>query len=411
MPSPLEAKRNGGCGSHSGGSRSNSPAPGGGIVSGGEESRAAGSTPPFANGSVGETSNHAEDTAPEEARPGSTPIVAAVETHSAPPPLPPPLLPNLHGSAAPSPAAVPQSPQSSPNASRTSPQLPPPRTPPASSWHPHVYAKPPSAPTPHFIADILGWQDGKNKVERNSSPAGTTTLKRAISATTPTVVVPRPRPLSKTNDGHSVPRVKKPKTEDEAEDSEGSRRKEGGEDDTRGASSAVDEDDDDYGTSDGEGRMVVDVGEDEESMEPLNLTTKSSRDSSPGSTGNRSTPTLSTSPTSQLQHPYATHLYHQHPLLHPLHRIRVVPPHTPPLPPPPPPPFREPSVNGSPGITVPRRPAATPTPPVNGRDATPSPKGPVAAAVPSRPAVGHALKGICDDFQYMIVISISATPV
>ncbi|KAL1122482.1 hypothetical protein AAG570_002813 [Ranatra chinensis] len=25
------------------------------------------------------------------------------------------------------------------------------------SWHPHVYASPPKAPTPHSISDILGW--------------------------------------------------------------------------------------------------------------------------------------------------------------------------------------------------------------------------------------------------------------
>lgn len=32
------------------------------------------------------------------------------------------------------------------------------------TWHPHVYAKPPRHPTPHFIADILGFRD------RGSSP-------------------------------------------------------------------------------------------------------------------------------------------------------------------------------------------------------------------------------------------------
>lgn len=34
----------------------------------------------------------------------------------------------------------------------------------AASWHPHVYARPPRAPTPHFIADILGWgKESKNR--------------------------------------------------------------------------------------------------------------------------------------------------------------------------------------------------------------------------------------------------------
>lgn len=35
----------------------------------------------------------------------------------------------------------------------------------AASWHPHVYARPPRAPTPHFIADILGWgKDAKSRI-------------------------------------------------------------------------------------------------------------------------------------------------------------------------------------------------------------------------------------------------------
>lgn len=28
---------------------------------------------------------------------------------------------------------------------------------PINTWHPHVYASPPKTPTPHLIADILGW--------------------------------------------------------------------------------------------------------------------------------------------------------------------------------------------------------------------------------------------------------------
>ncbi|XP_046385916.1 trithorax group protein osa-like [Ischnura elegans] len=481
IPSPLDSgKRNGngftglggslgiGCGPHGVGSRSNSPSMGGGGgVTAGEEARAPGvvsggrMTPPFANGSVGEASNHAEDsvTAPEDVRPGSTSSTAAVDAPqpaavvpqfvppmhhqhqpSCSPPAPPPMSFHRHHPPAPPPVPLappppPTPPPSlSPSASRSPqpppppppppppiPQLPPPRTPPVSSWHKHVYAKPPTTPTPHFIADILGWQSG-NGVKKEShpghhhphhvlepeipSPTRTATVKRPISAATPTSHVPRARSISRGDDSAPpivvVPRVKKAKTEPIGEDYEESsedsrRRKEVVDEDgsRKGGGSVAEEDDDDYNTSDGEGRMVVDVGEDEEeSMEPLNLTTKGSRDSSPGSTGNRSTPTLSTSPTSQLQHPYAAHMYHQHPLLHPLHRIRVGAPHTPPLPPPPPPPFREPSVNGSPGIAAPRRPLGTPTtPPVNGRDATPSPKATIPGVIPSRPpVVGHVIK-------------------
>lgn len=36
------------------------------------------------------------------------------------------------------------------------------------SWHPHVYAKPPKAPTPHAIGDILGWSV-KKKVHAPSA--------------------------------------------------------------------------------------------------------------------------------------------------------------------------------------------------------------------------------------------------
>ncbi|XP_059622079.1 homeobox protein B-H2 [Phlebotomus argentipes] len=37
------------------------------------------------------------------------------------------------------------------------------------TWHPHVYAKPPKAPTPHSIGDILGWKSPKRP--HKSSPS------------------------------------------------------------------------------------------------------------------------------------------------------------------------------------------------------------------------------------------------
>lgn len=47
---------------------------------------------------------------------------------------------------------------SSPNRGPSSPcRLSPVMVEPVRTWHPHVYGKPPKHPTPHFIADILGW--------------------------------------------------------------------------------------------------------------------------------------------------------------------------------------------------------------------------------------------------------------
>lgn len=37
------------------------------------------------------------------------------------------------------------------------------------TWHPHVYAKPPRHPTPHFIADILGFRDRATSPEITNS--------------------------------------------------------------------------------------------------------------------------------------------------------------------------------------------------------------------------------------------------
>ncbi|KAL9892934.1 homeobox protein NK7.1 isoform 1-T9 [Glossina fuscipes fuscipes] len=37
------------------------------------------------------------------------------------------------------------------------------------SWHPHVYARPPNRPTPHGIADILGWRDGSTRDNQDES--------------------------------------------------------------------------------------------------------------------------------------------------------------------------------------------------------------------------------------------------
>ncbi|KAF8767536.1 Homeobox protein ceh-9 like protein [Argiope bruennichi] len=45
------------------------------------------------------------------------------------------------------------------------------------TWHPHVYAKPPRHPTPHFIADILGF--------REHSPERTTTSYCSVTVTPP----------------------------------------------------------------------------------------------------------------------------------------------------------------------------------------------------------------------------------
>lgn len=45
------------------------------------------------------------------------------------------------------------------------------------SWHPHVYAKPPKAPTPHSIGDILGVQKLNTP---DVAPATTTTVTRSL---------------------------------------------------------------------------------------------------------------------------------------------------------------------------------------------------------------------------------------
>ncbi|XP_017486609.1 PREDICTED: uncharacterized protein LOC108375045, partial [Rhagoletis zephyria] len=41
----------------------------------------------------------------------------------------------------------------------------------AESWHPHVYARPPMRPTPHAIADILGWRAVFSPIQQHSLSA------------------------------------------------------------------------------------------------------------------------------------------------------------------------------------------------------------------------------------------------
>ncbi|XKL62086.1 hypothetical protein PGB90_001919 [Kerria lacca] len=46
------------------------------------------------------------------------------------------------------------------------------------SWHAHVYSNPPKTPTPHFIADILGWNCGE-KIDSEDEPLNLTTRDRS----------------------------------------------------------------------------------------------------------------------------------------------------------------------------------------------------------------------------------------
>lgn len=64
------------------------------------------------------------------------------------------------------------------------------------SWHPHVYAASPKAPTPHRIVDILGWMEDANVVPRAHREA-LREAHRAVprtamsAAATPVLIVPR----------------------------------------------------------------------------------------------------------------------------------------------------------------------------------------------------------------------------
>lgn len=46
------------------------------------------------------------------------------------------------------------------------------------SWHAHVYGNPPKTPTPHLIADILGWNCAGEKVD-SDEPLNLTTRDRS----------------------------------------------------------------------------------------------------------------------------------------------------------------------------------------------------------------------------------------
>lgn len=65
------------------------------------------------------------------------------------------------------------------------------------SWHPHVYAKPPKAPTPHFISDIMGWSSCKpsnnnnNISMRNKKPSPPVLVAPTPIRATPPPLIPR----------------------------------------------------------------------------------------------------------------------------------------------------------------------------------------------------------------------------
>ncbi|XP_068082036.1 homeobox protein HMX3-like [Anabrus simplex] len=58
------------------------------------------------------------------------------------------------------------------------------------SWHPHVYAKPPKTPTPHFISDIMGWGRKKKTTVVAPTPIRATPPP-GIMTHTPTPVLSR----------------------------------------------------------------------------------------------------------------------------------------------------------------------------------------------------------------------------
>ena len=62
------------------------------------------------------------------------------------------------------------------------------------SWHPHVYAKPPRTPTPHFISDIMGWgsRNSNNNNNNNDSHASKKPSPPLLVAPTPIRATPPP---------------------------------------------------------------------------------------------------------------------------------------------------------------------------------------------------------------------------
>lgn len=60
-------------------------------------------------------------------------------------------------------------------------------------WHPHVYARPPKRPTPHFIADILGMQQQQQQQSGQEQPLNLTTKTRVEKV--PPVVLAQPNPI------------------------------------------------------------------------------------------------------------------------------------------------------------------------------------------------------------------------
>ena len=72
----------------------------------------------------------------------------------------------------------------------------------SNSWHPHVYAKPPKTPTPHFISDIMGWgscisHSNNNNINANKKPSPPILVAPTpIRATPPPLIPPRASPSS-----------------------------------------------------------------------------------------------------------------------------------------------------------------------------------------------------------------------
>ncbi|XP_021942492.1 homeobox protein Hox-A2 [Zootermopsis nevadensis] len=68
------------------------------------------------------------------------------------------------------------------------------------SWHPHVYAKPPKTPTPHFISDIMGWGPCNNNNNNNNNnkkaSSHVVVAPTPIRATPPPLIPPRASPGS-----------------------------------------------------------------------------------------------------------------------------------------------------------------------------------------------------------------------
>ncbi|PSN45920.1 hypothetical protein C0J52_23577 [Blattella germanica] len=60
------------------------------------------------------------------------------------------------------------------------------------SWHPHVYAKPPRNPTPHFISDIMGWGSCNSNNNNNNNGGSKKPSPPLLVAPTPIRATPPP---------------------------------------------------------------------------------------------------------------------------------------------------------------------------------------------------------------------------